>query len=54
MLAMVEGHSPANVQFLHTVLTHARKVVQYPSTLYVLFFYSHTIARGDCGVSSQT
>ena len=37
MLAMVEDHSPANVQFLYTVLTHARKVVQYPSTLYVLF-----------------
>ena len=29
MLAMVEDHSPANVQFLYTVLTHARKVVQY-------------------------
>jgi len=38
MLAMVEDHSPANVQFPYKVLTHARKVVQYPSTLYVLFY----------------
>lgn len=49
MLAMVEDHSPANqypgtpgalatYNFLYKLLTHARKVVQYPSTLYVLFY----------------